>query len=863
MNRYRSFAFILALALSLTTLPAAGQGFFTGKFSAAQETHAVTSTATGTAVAFFEEGDLSFFITVEGLSGPITGAHFHGGAPGVNGSVVFDITNSFSGTTATGRWSALDVPSLTPALVADLFAGNLYLNVHTMANPAGEIRAQLIHTDGATLTADLTPEQESHDVTSDARGTAIVQLSRGGAAFFVSVDGLSGPITGAHFHNAAAGVDGGVERDITTDFDGGTAAGLWTDADPQSLTVDLINQALLGNLYLNIHTAANVAGEVRGQLNLTSGWGFQASLDPSQETEVSTGTGFGTASLTLSTMGLVYDITVTDLTGPITGAHFHNAPAGMAGPVVHPITSQFVGNSASGVWGFDDVGGLTEELIDALLSDELYLNIHTSANMAGEIRGQILPGDGTLLAARLTPEQETAEVTQEARGTAFASLTDAGVTYEITVDGLTGDITGAHFHRAPVGVNGGVVKAITSSFTGNHATGTWTATDAIEPLTDDLISALVQGELYLNIHTMANAPGEIRGQVLLSAGTAVRANLSSDQETMEVTQGALGTSAAVLTDAGLVYQATVEGLSGPVTIAHFHNAALGEDGGVEHDITADFTGNTAAGFWPTGASTLSEALRDEVLAGNIYLNVHTAANMPGELRGQTRIASGIGSGIEMSAGQENHVVTSDGRGTGALTFAAEGLLFDITVDNLTGPITGAHFHNAPLGMNSGVVRAITDDFTGSTAFGVWRASDSQPFSVDRTNELIAGNLYINIHTAANTGGEIRGQIGVGELVATAIELVDDTVPQSFRLSQNYPNPFNPSTAIAFDLTRSSDVRLEVFNALGQLVRTLANESLAPGSYEVTFNAASLPSGVYTYSLTAEGRSETKMMVLLK
>ncbi len=857
--------FLVAAGIGCLTAasPAAAQGFLTGKFTSDQESHSVSSSATGTAVLEYFDGELFFFITVEGLSGPITGAHFHNAPAGVDGGVVRDITASFEGNTAAGVWTSFDTQALTDELVAELFGGNIYINIHTSANPAGEIRAQLTPTDGVTLTADLTPEQESHDVTSDGRGTAIVQISESGAAFFVTVDGLTGPISAAHFHNAAAGVDGGVVRDISADFNRGTATGFWTPGDAQPLSDEFLVEALKGNLYLNVHTAAHPAGELRGQLLLTSGWGLQASLDPSQEVGGSTGTGFGTAALTLTVGGLVYDLTVTDLTGPITGAHIHNGTTGTNGPVVHPFTEEFDGNTASGIWGFDDEGGLTPELLTDLLNGELYLNVHTTANPAGELRGQILRATSTAMAASLTPEQETAVVTQAAAGTAFLSVSSDRVDYELTVDGLSGPITGAHFHNAALGADGGVVKDIVASFSGTHAAGSWTAADGTQPLTDELRTALLQGQLYLNIHTSANPGGEVRGQIFLSAGTAIRTQLTSEQETAEVTQGATGTGAAILTEAGLIAQLTVENLSGPVTAAHYHNAGLGQDGPVVRNILGGFVGSTAAGFWPSGNTTLSPELRDALLSGDLYLNIHTSANQGGELRGQTRLANGIGSGAQLSAEQETGIVTSDGSGTAALNLSAEGVTFDITVDGLTGDITGAHFHNAPLGTDGGVVRDITNAFQGNTAFGVWRESDGQPFTTSLLTEYVLGNTYLNIHTAANPAGEIRGQVGVGEMVATAIEKIDDQMPQSFELSQNYPNPFNPSTTIEFDLALSSAVDLTVYNAVGQLVQTLIDNQLSAGSYRVSFDAQRLPSGVYTYRLTTDAGTQVRKMLLVK
>jgi hypothetical protein len=91
----------------------------------------------------------------------------------------------------------------------------------------------------------------------------------------------------------------------------------------------------------------------------------------------------------------------------------------------------------------------------------------------------------------------------------------------------------------------------------------------------------------------------------------------------------------------------------------------------------------------------------------------------------------------------------------------------------------------------------------------------------------------------------------------------EVAPQQFELAQNYPNPFNPTTAIRFTLPVAEQAQLTVFNMLGQNVATLVNDHLAAGSYEFEFDAASLPSGVYFYSLQAGNFSMTKKMILLK
>lgn len=93
--------------------------------------------------------------------------------------------------------------------------------------------------------------------------------------------------------------------------------------------------------------------------------------------------------------------------------------------------------------------------------------------------------------------------------------------------------------------------------------------------------------------------------------------------------------------------------------------------------------------------------------------------------------------------------------------------------------------------------------------------------------------------------------------------INTNVPEGYALMQNYPNPFNPQTKIKFDLKSASFTELKVYDLLGREVKTLVSEELKAGGYEVSFNAASLPSGVYFYRLKTDRFTETRKMVLIK
>jgi hypothetical protein len=89
------------------------------------------------------------------------------------------------------------------------------------------------------------------------------------------------------------------------------------------------------------------------------------------------------------------------------------------------------------------------------------------------------------------------------------------------------------------------------------------------------------------------------------------------------------------------------------------------------------------------------------------------------------------------------------------------------------------------------------------------------------------------------------------------------MPAGFVLYQNYPNPFNPSTQIQFALPKESHVRLEIFNLLGERVKTLVDETRQAGYHSERFDATGLASGLYFYRLQAGDFVATKKLLLLR
>lgn len=98
---------------------------------------------------------------------------------------------------------------------------------------------------------------------------------------------------------------------------------------------------------------------------------------------------------------------------------------------------------------------------------------------------------------------------------------------------------------------------------------------------------------------------------------------------------------------------------------------------------------------------------------------------------------------------------------------------------------------------------------------------------------------------------------------TGLSQNNSEIPAEFKLYNNYPNPFNPNTLISFDIPKASNVKLTIFNVLGEAVNTAVNEELTPGKYSFTWNASDMASGLYIYRLEASGNDGEKFVKTFK
>ncbi len=163
-------------------------------------------------------------------------------------------------------------------------------------------------------------------------------------------------------------------------------------------------------------------------------------------------------------------------------------------------------------------------------------------------------------------------------------------------------------------------------------------------------------------------------------------------------------------------------------------------------------------------------------------------------------------------------------------------------------------------------------------FRVFRATTAD-FVADETTEIGTTVDLAFVDDATETGtyyyklAAVDFSGNVGELSAVVNATItsvdgDQTVPSDYSLSQNYPNPFNPVTQINFSLKYAGHVKLEVYNTLGQRVKTLVDKGMSAGNHVVNFSANALSSGEYIYRIEATGTNgerftQMRKMILMK
>lgn len=367
--------------------------------------------------------------------GTFTGLHIHDGAAGVNGPVTINTgLAAADAIAASGTGNILrQAPATSAAAIATLNSmlidpSKHYVNLHTTTHAGGVVRAQLSRAEMRISRVTMDPAKEVPAVTSDAKGTGVPTFIatrdangniNAGTVSFETTYNFSSPVTfsGWHIHSGGPTVAGPVV--INTAISA-------TSTDGQNVTTGTIRRrvdvttgaaltALQGiysnatNYYLNIHTTVNPGGVMRGQLEDTVVNSYQISMTPDKEVPAITG-------LDASAIAKVSVYSSRDAAGSppsgtvvfdvshnfpaattFTGLHIHTGGATVAGPV--SINTGIGGaatvTSASGVGNIyrtvEVSSGAALTAMQGLLANPsgFYINLHTTTNAGGAVRGQL------------------------------------------------------------------------------------------------------------------------------------------------------------------------------------------------------------------------------------------------------------------------------------------------------------------------------------------------------------------------------------------------------------------------------------------------------------------------------------------
>ncbi|MEP6514006.1 MAG: CHRD domain-containing protein, partial [Parafilimonas sp.] len=272
------------------------------------------------------------------------------------------------------------------------------------------------------------------------------------------------------------------------------------------------------------------------------------------------------------------------------------------------------------------------------------------------------------------------------------------------------------------------------------------------------VSAMDSGHTYVNVHTTLFPAGEIRAQLFIKQQLLFfKGMLQGSQEVPPNSSAAHGIVILKYDTATNVLElwGDYQNLSAGTTAAHIHQAPPRVSGSVI--VSLNFAGDSTGSL--TGSGTFTDAQEVDLIAGNMYVNVHSTTYPAGEIRAQLSVATPGQSDLLSGNLEEAQEVPP----TGSTAIGSVKALLDKGTDSvfvtgnyfgLSDTPTAAHIHRAPVGVAGPVIVSLNargSDTGAVSGAGLLVASDVM--------EMVNGNTYVNVHSSLFPAGEIRGQLG--------------------------------------------------------------------------------------------------------
>lgn len=592
---------------------------------------------------------------------------------------------------------------------------------------------------------------------------------------------------------------------------------------------------------------------------------FSAMLDTvQQDTMANNSSARGIAGFYFLNDSLMFDITVNGLSGEIMEAGIHSGEDS----ILVSFDDFIDRNSIRGM--LSDIE-LNDSLMLHMFNNDAYVVVHTEEFPMGEVRGQIMLETEINYGAPLDTEQagitDTMEMMPLGLSSFNLSLDSTWLEISVLATDLTSPITNAHLHYGAPGEDGPPVIPLMPFRVGNAFTGVAMLDSILGDERDAFIDSLNMGHVYVNIHTENFPAGEIRGQLGRHDGLVYDSWMNIEQLTDSINpatpENAMGLMHMFVNESidSLEVHFLVDSLSGPVTASHFHLGAEGVPGPVIVPLTGALDGNMAMVTLDAPEFTedmdFYEFLMESV-KGNVFINVHTELNPDGEVRGQVMSVSRRGVVYNLCSKQEPNlpVQNPNGQGSGFATIDRmnQGLHYGIAVSNLTGPVTGAHFHQGAVGQPGPVIHPLPTD---SVVHGFW---NDTTFNAEMVGLIEEGLVFANFHTEANPQGEVRGQLTINNICGIPLNVNEFIVDEDAIIV--YPNPVRSEATLVYSLAQKADIAIRIFDMAGKQVGYLATGIQDAGDYQQKIDVSGLNDGVYIMSLLIEGTPAAKVKMLI-
>lgn len=605
----------------------------------------------------------------------------------------------------------------------------------------------------------------------------------------------------------------------------------------------------------------------------------------------STGSGTVTAVLTGDTLEVTGSFSglVSDFNAEVSGgSHIHTGYAGQNGPIVFNLAPALDADQRGGVFeASDNRFGLDAEQMALLSQRRFYVNVHTDDFPGGELRGQLLPESDATYEITLSGGAAVPIATTTATGAIVAELSGDILRLSGSFQGLQGKATAGaakgaiHIHRAYAGGVGGMVFQLNPIFESDFRSGVLTATGNVFRLTPGQMNNILNGRgFYVDLHTTTFPSGELRGQILPTSDLYFDGHFNGLNEVPPNTSGGTGGVAAELSGDQLIVTGTFSQMVSPFNPdiaggAHLHAAGPDENGPISIPLNADLVDPITGHFFAASSNTFTVTAEqvEQLLAGDMYANVHTVASPGGELRAQLLRSPNnpppATSILQPAPGPMTTGGPSDAPFSVSWTSVGDPEGDDVVYiwQFSRDEDFGRDMRLADVKTSSAAVSMTQADIDSLLAMANLPVGLTRPFYHRVIVSDGSGDAAGPAETLRITRGELQ-EAGSSELLNFTATEEEAETPTAFALKGAYPNPFNPSTNIVFDLERKAVVSIDVFDISGRPVLRAEGRPMGPGaSRSITIDAESLPAGVYIYRVEAvfdaESAFDTGRMVLLK